>query len=593
MAAKKKMEQSQLVGLIATKPQLFAWFLGAGASYSAGLPTASDLLWLMKRTYYNREESQNISVQDLQSPAVRARIQSFMLSKGFPAEWSPDEYSTYFLKIFGERRDRQAEYIRQRLSEDHVTLNVGQRVLGGLIATGHCRVAFTTNFDTVIEKSVAEVSGRTLAPFHLEGSSAATAALNNEEYPVVCKLHGDFRYESIKNLSVDLATQNANLSSCLVNAAGRFGFVVTGYSGRDASVMELFHKALDQPNPFPHGLYWTHIKGSEPIAAVTSLLAEAKAKGVAAEAVEIETYDSLMLRIWRNLDGIPPKIDAQVKKAKLTSATIPLPGTGTEAPLMRLNALPVLRLPEKCLTLSLCKPFEWADLRAAQRDAESRSILAKADSVVGWGTELDIQTTFKSNLTKIDERALPADLSLPQNLIFKGLCDDAVGAALARERPLLTRSQRSHAVLIADRHTRDLGALTPLTKSVGAIGGTIAGLFTEPTDEFPEAEQVAWSECLRISLTQKDGRTWLLLDPDVWIWPTRARRSAQDFLDQRRGGRFNNRFNELLDAWIEVIFATSDKNIEASFSAYDGLASAFNPHFTLGNRTAFAWRHVA
>src|SRR5216684_2537381 len=152
------MNQGQLVGLICARPQNFAWFLGAGASHSAGLPTASDLLWLMKRTYYNQEENQGVLAQDLQNPAVRTRIQSFMLSRGFPDEWAPDEYATYFLKIFGDDRERQATYIRQRLSEEHVTLNVGQRVLGAMIAIGHCRVAFSTNFDTIIEKAVAEVS---------------------------------------------------------------------------------------------------------------------------------------------------------------------------------------------------------------------------------------------------------------------------------------------------------------------------------------------------------------------------------------------------------------------------------------------------
>ncbi len=587
------MNQSHLVGLVAARPQNFAWFLGAGASHSAGLPTASDLLWLMKRTYYNQEENQGVLTQDLQNPAVRTRIQSFMLSRGFPDEWAPDEYATYFLKIFGDDRERQATYIRRRLSEDDVSLNVGQRVLGALIAIGHCRIAFTTNFDTIIEKAVAEVSGKSIAPFHLEGAKAATVALNNEEYPIVCKLHGDFRYDSIKNLPSDLATQNDNLSACLVNAAGRFGFIVTGYSGRDESVIALFRKALEQPNPFPHGLYWTHMKGTKPIASVIALLEAAKAKGIKAEAVEIETYDSLMLRLWKNTDNPPREIDLKVKKARLSFATISLPGNGTVGPLTGLNALPILGLPEKCLTLTLKKPYEWADLRQAQRDGDSRSILAKADTVIGWGSEADLRATFKDDLSKIGDRKLPTDISAAQNLIIKGLHEEAIAAALARERPLLWRSQRSDAVLIVDRHTQNVGALEPLAKLVGKTGGDISGLFTEATDEFPEQQQVAWAECLRISLVHKNGRTWLLLTPDVWIWPTRARRLAADFLDDRQCRRFNNVFNAILGAWIEVIFDISDKNIEASFTSFDGAASASNPEYRLSNRMGFSRRNVA
>lgn len=587
------MNQSQLVGIVCARPQAFAWFLGAGASHSAGLPTASDLLWLMKRTYYNQEESQGVSAQDLQNPAVRTRIQSFMLSRGFPDEWAPDEYATYFLKIFGDDRERQAAYIRQRLSEDQATLNVGQRVLGGLIAIGHCRIAFTTNFDSIIEKSVAEVGSKSIAPFHLEGAKAATAALNNEEYPIVCKLHGDFRYDSIKNLPSDLATQNENLSACLVNAAGRFGFIVTGYSGRDDSVIALLHKALEQPNPFPHGLYWTHMKGTEPIPPVRTLLAAAKAQGIQAEAVEIETYDSLMLRIWRNTDDAPREIDLKIKKAKLSSATISLPGSGSTGPLMRFNGLPILQFPQACLALSLQKPYGWTDLRNTQRDAGSRSILAKADNVIGWGPESDLRATFKGYLSKIGERQLPTDLAAPQNLVFKGLHEAAIAAALARERPLLWRPQRSHAVLIADRHTPNVGALESLTKVVGKMGGDISGLFTESTEEFPEQQQVAWSECLRLSLVHKNGRSWLLLTPDIWIWPTRARRLSADFLDERQCRRFNNVFNAILDAWIEIIFDTTDKSIEASFTSFDGEASASNPEYRLSNRTGFSRRKVA
>jgi hypothetical protein len=106
------------------------------------------------------------------------------------------------------------------------------------------------------------VAGQSLSAYHLEGSSAANQALNNEEYPLYCKLHGDFRYDSLKNLSADLATQNAALSDCLVNAGNRFGFIVAGYSGRDLSVMELLDKVLETNNPFPHGLFWTGLKGS-------------------------------------------------------------------------------------------------------------------------------------------------------------------------------------------------------------------------------------------------------------------------------------------------------------------------------------------
>ena len=79
------IDQAQLTGIICERPRNFAWFLGAGASRSAGLPTATDIIWDLKRRYYCQQENEDISRQDVHLEAVRSRIQSYMASKGFPA----------------------------------------------------------------------------------------------------------------------------------------------------------------------------------------------------------------------------------------------------------------------------------------------------------------------------------------------------------------------------------------------------------------------------------------------------------------------------------------------------------------------------
>ena len=118
-------------------------------------------------------------------------------------------------------------------------------------------------------------------------------------------------------------------------------------------------------------------------------------------------------------------------------------------------------------------------------------------------------------------------------------------------------------------------------------------MFAPVTVEHPHAVKVTWAECVRISLDYKEGHLWLQLDPDVWIWPTRARESAVKFLDQRRGGRFNKVYNQLLNAWIRMLFASDDKNVEIEISAFDGGSGASNPKFRLSNRTGFARKLAA
>ena len=44
-----EMDQEDFTGRFCARPQSFAWFLGAGASVTAGLPTVTDILWDIKR----------------------------------------------------------------------------------------------------------------------------------------------------------------------------------------------------------------------------------------------------------------------------------------------------------------------------------------------------------------------------------------------------------------------------------------------------------------------------------------------------------------------------------------------------------------
>ena len=577
----KQIDQAELTSLFCARPQNFAWFLGAGTSLSAGMPTATDIIWDLKLRHYCREENQEIERQDAQNDAVQARIQSFMDARGFPERWADDEYASYFEKIFGADRERQRRYLRAILSEEQVSLSVGNRVLGALIASGLSRIVFTTNFDSVVEKSVAEVGEKSIAAFHLEGSHAANAALNNEEFPIYCKLHGDFRYESIKNLPDDLVRQNEELAACLVNAGRRFGLVVAGYSGRDASIVKVLQSVLDSGNAFPHGLFWTGLIGNEVPPGVERLLQEAERAGVNARYVEIETFDALMLRLWRNLDEKPAELNAKVHKTGPASVNISLPASGRGRPLLRFNALPVRELPRRCLSLSFMKPKEWTDLREARHESRGRLILTKADTVWCWGERDAIREQFGNDLVSIGEEEIPSDFTAAENLHVKGFLEEAICAAIARARPVLSRTTRSSACLIADPHAGDIGALDALHRVVGKVGGVVPGLFSAITDEYPHAEQVCWAEAARISVDMRNGAVWLVIDPDLWIWPARSRHDATEFLDRRRRDRFNDKYNELLSAWVQLILDTDETGVEVALTGSDGPEDTGNRIVTL------------
>jgi hypothetical protein len=121
---------------------------------------------------------------------------------------------------------------------------------------------------------------------------------------------------------------------------------------------------------------------------------------------------------------------------------------------------------------------------------------------------------------------------------------------------------------------------------VGKISGQIPGLFTSVDEDHSHPEKVHWAEAVRISIGMIDGRNCLLLDPDVWIWPPRARKDATDFLDKRRGNRYNNVYNALLDAWLMVLLG-SDRAAETQLSSFEAGTPVETPSFNIGSRTAY------
>src|SRR5713101_5257834 len=81
----------------ARTPQLM-WFLGAGASVAAGVPTAVDMIWDFKRSLYCSQQKVPITrCPDLSDQRLRDRLQLYFSEQpNYPQAGAPDEYSFYF-----------------------------------------------------------------------------------------------------------------------------------------------------------------------------------------------------------------------------------------------------------------------------------------------------------------------------------------------------------------------------------------------------------------------------------------------------------------------------------------------------------------
>lgn len=584
------MRQSEFVQILSEAVNQFSWFLGAGTSQSAGLPTAWDVMWDLKRRHYCKEENQDIAANDVENAAVREKITAYMAAHSFPPPGDPGEYSECFKLIFGDDYERQQAYLAATLDDKRISLTQGHRILAALMALNAARTVFTTNFDTVIEKAYAAVAGKDIAAYHLEGTYAALAALNREAFPIYTKLHGDFRYRSIKNLADDLKSQNEELGKCATAAWNRFGLVVAGYSGRDESVIALMRSALESSNPFPRGLYWTTLKGRPAMQPVVDLIAAAKAKRVSAEIVEIETFDSFMSRLWRQLPNRPTALVQSVGRVADRTVNIDLPGAGTRAPIIRMNALPLSVLPSECLHLTFNSMPEWETLRNAERTADGSILVTKEAEVFAWGVEAELLKAFGANPPTIQPIIIAAKIAeLNKHLYLKGFVEAALALALKRGKPLVHRASRYGSTLIVERQRAMSPLLSGLSSAVGgAVFGQVPGLRTTPTEDHPESIPVSWAEAVEIDLQQIYGQTWVLLKPDVYIWPRWARKEASEFLDRRMRVRYNEYANTLLTAWIEMLLPGTPRHADRTLTAFDHVAGPSNPTFVVNDRTGFS-----
>ena len=134
------------------------WLLGAGASATAGVPTAYHMIWEFKRAIYCSDHRLPIKVcEDLSDQTLRNRLQAYFDGKGsFPACDSAEEYAYYFEAAYPSDADRR-RYIDEKIKE--ASPSFGHKVLATLMGIGKANVAWTTNFDRLIEDAYSMMHG--------------------------------------------------------------------------------------------------------------------------------------------------------------------------------------------------------------------------------------------------------------------------------------------------------------------------------------------------------------------------------------------------------------------------------------------------
>ena len=227
-----------------------ALLLGAGASLSSGVPSAHQCINDWKREIF---VTNNPTMKDLVAEqsvvSVQQRIDSWLKSNGHWPSEGVDDYSYFIEKchpIAEDRRKYFAPWIR------NARPHVGYQLLCILAQAQIVRSVWTTNFDTLLPKAAAATS---LTPIEIgiECQHRTFRQPSITELPCV-SIHGDYRYDDLKNTDEELRNQEELLKRALIDSLATQSLIVMGYSGRDESVMEVLEEALCRSGPSK--LYW-------------------------------------------------------------------------------------------------------------------------------------------------------------------------------------------------------------------------------------------------------------------------------------------------------------------------------------------------
>ncbi|MCG3165548.1 MAG: hypothetical protein POELPBGB_01316 [Bacteroidia bacterium] len=577
------MSELDFIQYFTANANQFMWFLGAGTSRTAGMPTAMDLIWDLKVKYYCREENQDIKNHDINNEVVKKRVQSYMDSKNFPKLWSPEEYSFYFELTFGTDYSAQQKYLLEQLHRDKISLNIGHRALAGLVALKKSRLIFTTNFDEVNEVACAKVAGISISTFNLEGSYAALDALNADQFPIYAKIHGDFKFRSVKNLSSDLISNDEKIQRCFIAAATRFGLVLSGYSGRDNNVMSMFREAVTQNNAFPAGIFWTvtDIKRVEP--AISDFILFAQSKGINAHIIETGTFDSTLSKIWRQLTDKSDELNKQVNTASALEVKIPMGSKGTGFPVIRTNALEIKSLPQQCAVVSTTSQLTTQEVKELLSRNKAGSIIARADNIVAWGEIAEIKKGLgEDKIVEIRNHVIEN----PCNMItistsYHSFFERALAVALCDGRPISLKNDFGF-VLAVNPSQAGNAIFQPLKDALADNQGRPGYI----TGFVPNAVQgTVWSEAVRIKIEIRNNNAYILLKPTTWIEPVVERQNVQEFIKGKRKYRYNPKAFRVLDAWITILFGSVGKGeVEVVFQK----EAEYPAVFKINTRTSYS-----
>jgi len=584
------MSATQFATTFALRPNLVAWFLGAGASAASGIPTGYAMIRDFKAQIFCRETNLSRREIDTADPIWIERIDDFFRRTSLlPPDGDPTEYAAAFEAVYPQPRHRR-QYIADAIAKG--TPCFGHKILASLMTAGKVDCVFTTNFDPLAED--AAVAANAIVPASeqkrptvaaIDSADRAMRCFDESDWPLIAKLHGDYQSIAIKNTEAELQQQDARMRHVLVEAGKRFGMLFVGYSGRDTSILEALNDVLVSRSPFPNGLYWVVSSTSRLLPAVTAFLNRAHAAGVDVSVVECTTFDELAAEIAKTTD-MPQTLYSFALEGRPAPRLVPvqIPNAKARAfPVLRYSAILLESMPTEARLIRVSRSTTSAEVREVFKATKCRATAAALGRELAvFGRDQDILDALAPLGPSL---AGTIDLNPAADSWAMGLLYDTLVRSLARQRPLIPRYKRSgHSLVVAsprdgEETERTRRQIEELAQLRAAYGTNLFGAV--PKLGFP------FQEGIHLKLEQIEGKWWCGFEPYTFVQLPRRdtpytedlavdrgssemsvqaeRRGdpAGDWRRERWAQRYNGSWASIIEAWAKLLTETGDMSRRA------------------------------
>lgn len=371
----------------------FIFFLGAGASRTSGIPTANEMIWFFKRAIYcSVNNISPESCKDLANANVQQIIDSWIKNQPEHRNIKWEEEYSHFFEAAYPTKDVRKEFIENYVSQAIPT--IGYKCLGALIRAGKIRDIFITNFDRLIEAVCPNI-------FVISDESADRAykvrVVDNSSKLI--KLHGDFRYDHLRNTTEELRQLNQILESKMKEFLSQFGIVIVGYSGRDDSIMKVLKEiARDNLNSFPKGFYWCILKGERKYERVESLIKFLRESGRNAAFIEITSFDDFMINLYRFCGIKDEQVEAELTSIKGNKTPFFYKPQKTDLrPHLKTNWIKIKEYPTTVYSFKT-DISEWSELDELVKGQPVLASFAYPKSIIAIGNRSVVENLFKDHI---------------------------------------------------------------------------------------------------------------------------------------------------------------------------------------------------